>query len=162
MAVARFEETLITPAPFDRYLLGDQSAISAEAKRGYELFKSHGCVACHQGVNVGGNLYQKFGALQSAFEIATDADKGRHNVTRDSGDVGVFKVPSLRNVALTAPYFHLGTVTELKEAVRIMGSSQLGRSLPDDEIALIVAFLNSLTGEVPQLAANETSTEAAR
>lgn len=161
-AIARFEETLITPAPFDRYLLGDQSAISAEAKRGYELFKSHGCVACHQGVNVGGNLYQKFGALQSAFEIATDADKGRHNVTRDSGDVGVFKVPSLRNVALTAPYFHLGTVTELKEAVRIMGSSQLGRSLPDDEIALIVAFLNSLTGEVPQLAANETSTEAAR
>ena len=155
-AIARFEETLVTPAPFDRFLLGDASAIGEDAKRGYALFKDYGCIACHQGVNVGGNLYQKFGALQSAFEIATEADKGRQNVTKNEADVGVFKVPSLRNVELTAPYFHLGTVTRLEDAVRIMGSSQLGRTIPDDEIALIVAFLRSLTGDVPHIAAADT------
>ena len=161
-AIARFEASQVTPAPFDRYLLGDQSAIGADAKHGYELFKNFGCVACHQGVNVGGNLYQKFGALQSAFEIETEADKGRNNVTKDSGDVGVFKVPSLRNVELTSPYFHLGTVNKLEDAVRIMGSSQLGRTIPDDEIAFIVAFLRTLTGEVPQLAANDLQKGPAR
>lgn len=152
-AIARFEETLVTPAPFDRFLLGDAAAIDEDAKRGYELFKNYGCVACHQGVNVGGNLYQKFGALQAAFEIATEADRGRQNVTQHAADAGVFKVPSLRNVALTAPYFHLGTVTRLEEAIGIMGSSQLGRTLSDEEIALIAAFLHSLTGATPALAA---------
>ena len=152
-AIARFEETLITPAPFDRFLLGEADAISADAKRGYALFKGYGCVACHQGVNVGGNLYQKFGALQAAFEIQTDVDKGRQNITKNAADAGVFKVPSLRNVEQTAPYFHLGTVDKLGDAVRVMGSSQLGRTIPDDEIALIVEFLRSLTGEAPQLAA---------
>ena len=151
-AIARFEETLITPAPFDRFLLGEADAISADAKRGYALFKNYGCVACHQGVNIGGNLYQKFGALQAAFEIQTDVDKGRQNVTQNAADAGVFKVPSLRNVAMTAPYFHIGTVDKLVDAVRVMGSSQLGRTIPDDEIALIVEFLRSLTGEAPQLA----------
>ena len=100
------------------------------------MFKNYGCVACHQGVNVGGNLYQKFGALQAAFDIQTDVDKGRQNVTNIEADIGVFKVPSLRNVELTAPYFHLSTVYKLSDAVRVMGSAQLGRTIPDDEIAL--------------------------
>lgn len=160
-AIASFEQTLVTPAPFDRYLLGETNAISAEARHGYTLFKDYGCVACHQGINVGGNLYQKFGALQAAFEITTDADKGRSNVTRDGNDVGVFKVPSLRNVALTAPYFHVGSVARLEDAVRIMGSTQLGLALPAEDIAAIVAFLHSLTGDTPQLTASATQGDSA-
>ncbi|MEQ8663277.1 MAG: cytochrome c peroxidase [Gammaproteobacteria bacterium] len=160
-AIARFEETLVTPSPFDRYLLGDASAIDDEARHGYELFKSYGCVACHQGMNVGGNLYQKFGALQSAFDIASDADKGRQNVTNNQGDEGVFKVPSLRNVELTSPYFHVGSVARLEDAIRIMGTTQLGTTIPDRDIALIAAFLRSLTGEPAQLAAATLTDTAA-
>ncbi|MEQ8231660.1 MAG: cytochrome-c peroxidase [Gammaproteobacteria bacterium] len=152
-AIARFEETLVTPAPFDRYLLGDAAAIDEDARRGYELFKGYGCVACHQGINVGGNLYQKFGALQSASDIMKDAAAGRKNVTSREDDAGVFKVPSLRNVALTAPYFHVGSVERLEDAVRIMGATQLGTAIPEGDIALITAFLRSLTGDLPQLAA---------
>ena len=146
-AIAEFESVLITPAPFDRYLQGDKSAISAEAASGYELFKSHGCSSCHQGINVGGNLYQKFGALQRYYEIENDADKGRLTVTGNVDDVSVFKVPSLRNVAITAPYFHRGEVKELETAIKIMGLAQLGIALSDEDIALITEFLRSLTGE---------------
>lgn len=146
-AIAQFETVLITPSPFDRYLRGDKSAISPDAARGYKLFKSHGCSSCHQGINVGGNLYQKFGALQRYYEIESDADKGRLIVTGNDDDVSVFKVPSLRNVAITAPYFHRGAVTELKTAIQIMGLAQLGIALSDQDIALIEEFLRSLTGE---------------
>lgn len=146
-AIAEFESVLITPAPFDRYLGGEKSAISVAAAKGYELFKSHGCSSCHQGINVGGNLYQKFGALESYYNVETDADKGRFMVTEDSKDISNFKVPSLRNVAITAPYFHNGAVTELETAIRIMGAAQLGINLKDDDIDAIAEFLRSLTGE---------------
>ncbi|MEM7252209.1 MAG: cytochrome c peroxidase [Pseudomonadota bacterium] len=148
-AIAVFERTLITPAPFDRYLAGDADAISLSAKEGYTRFKALGCVACHQGINVGGNLFQKFGAIQAAFEVDSDADRGRENVTRSALDRGVFKVPSLRNVVNTAPYFHDGSVARLQDAVRIMGAVQLGRNLSDDDVNSLVDFLKTLSGEVP-------------
>lgn len=154
-AIARFEQTLLTPSPFDRYLLGDTGAISVRAQRGYELFKGHGCSACHQGINVGGNLYQKFGALQMVAEIENNVDRGRENVTGNETDLGVFKVPSLRNIALTAPYFHNGMAPDLPTAVRIMGAAQLGRVLPEDDISHIVEFLQSLTGSLPRVTLRE-------
>ncbi len=154
-AIASFEETLLTPSPFDRYLLGDTAAISDRAQRGYELFKSHGCSACHQGINIGGNLYQKFGALQAVAEIETKVDRGLENVTSDAEDRGVFKVPSLRNIALTAPYFHNGWAADLPSAVRTMGVAQLGRTLPEDDIDFIVEFLHSLTGSLPNVPLSE-------
>jgi len=146
-AIADFESVLITPSPFDRYLRGDKTAISANAATGYRLFKQHGCSSCHQGINVGGNLFQKFGALERYYKIETDADKGRLMVTNNENHMSVFKVPSLRNVAITAPYFHTGSVTELETAVRIMGFAQLGRSLSDEDIGYIATFLRTLTGE---------------
>jgi len=159
-AIAEFETVLITPSPFDRYLRGDSSAISAEAAKGYKLFKEHGCSSCHQGINIGGNLYQKFGALQSYYSVDTDADKGRLSVTKNANDLSVFKVPSLRNIALTAPYFHTGSVTELETAIRIMGVAQLGRSLSEEDINLIAIFLRSLTAEKNHLDSIETTVRA--
>jgi cytochrome c peroxidase len=149
-ALATFERSLITPdAPFDRYLRGERDALERDAERGYELFKVYGCTACHQGVNVGGNLFQKFGIFQDPFAGAaalSEADLGRFTITGKDADRHVFRVPSLRNVALTAPYFHDGDVASLEEAVESMARSQLGRSLSAQEIDLIVAFLRSLTG----------------
>lgn len=145
-AIAEFEKTLVTPnAPFDRYLRGEKDAISAKAQEGYALFRSKGCIACHHGMNVGGNLYNKFGVMEST----QSADLGRFNVTHDERDKYFFKVPSLRNVALTAPYFHDGRSEDLTDAVKVMARYQLGRSLSDDEVAKIVAFLHSLSGELP-------------
>lgn len=151
-AIADFEKTLVTPAPFDQYLLGDENAISEDAKAGYRLFKRRGCVACHQGINVGGNLYQKFGAIQTYFESDGAEDLGLGRRTNRDGDMSVFKVPSLRNVAKTSPYFHNAGAKDLKTAIFIMGVMQLGLTLPDVEIARIEAFLNTLSGEVPVLA----------
>jgi cytochrome c peroxidase len=150
-ALASFERSLITPdSRFDRYLRGERSALTATEQRGYELFKAYGCVACHQGMNIGGNLFQKFGVFRDPVAQARpDAlvDSGRYRVTQVTRDRGVFRVPSLRNVALTAPYFHDGSVASLEEAVESMARSQLGRSLSSQEIDLIVAFLRTLTGE---------------
>ncbi len=152
-AIARFEETLITPSPFDRYLRGDQLAISDDAKAGYVRFKEYGCVSCHQGINVGGNLYQQFGVL-NFVELDSFLNSRASPVIRERDeDVEMVKVPSLRNVALTAPYFHSGKIKDLPTAVLIMGLSQLGRTIPDEDINLIVAFLNSLTGNWQQHAA---------
>jgi len=146
-AIAEYEKTLITPnAPFDRYLKGDKNAITPEAKEGYALFKSKGCIVCHNGVNVGGNFYNKFGIFKDANSTAL----GRYNITKREEDKYVFKVPSLRNVALTAPYMHDGRTNSLKEAVEIMSEHQLGRYMTEGEILSIVAFLKSLTGEIPQ------------
>ncbi|QOP46539.1 cytochrome-c peroxidase [Sulfurimonas paralvinellae] len=146
-AIAEYEKTLITPnAPFDRYLKGDKKAISQDAKEGYEIFKEKGCVNCHHGVNIGGNLYNKFG-------IFTKEDKtwfGRYNLTHKERDKFMFKVPSLRNIAQTAPYFHDGRTYDLKEAIKIMSLYQLGRHITDDEINKIEAFLQSLNGELPK------------
>ena len=146
-AIAEYETTLITPnAPFDRYLLGEKGAITAEAEGGYELFKSKGCIVCHNGVNVGGNFYNKFGIFKDANSMAL----GRYNITKREEDKYVFKVPSLRNVALTAPYMHDGRAHTLKEAVEIMSEHQLGRYMTQEEIEKIVTFLKSLTGEMPK------------
>ncbi len=152
-AIAEYERSLITPSPFDRFLGGDRNAISEQARRGYDTFKSVGCPACHTGQNVGGSMYQKMGLVRNYFELRgtplTEADNGRFNVTRQESDRHRFKVPTLRNVALTAPYFHDGTRQTLAEAVKIMGQVQLGRELTEPQVADIVAFLESLTGEIP-------------
>ncbi len=148
-AIATFERSLLTPSRFDQYLRGDENAISEEAKKGYEHFKSYGCIACHQGVNVGGNMYQYFGVMGNYFEDRgniTAADLGRYNVTGKEQDRFKFKVPSLRNIALTSPYFHDGSVQTLENAVKVMVKYQLGRSMPEQDLKSIIRFLNSLTG----------------
>ncbi len=152
--IATYERTLTTPdAPFDLYLKGNDAAITKLAKEGYALFKSYGCVACHQGKNVGGNMFQRFGIMGNYFADRghiTEADNGRFNVTRAEQDRHVFKVPSLRNVERTAPYFHDGSAKTLPEAVRTMAKYQLGRSLSQQEVDALVAFLHSLTGAPPE------------
>jgi len=150
-AITEYEKTLITPnAPFDRYLRGDKNAISEEAKEGYRLFKFKGCIICHNGINVGGNLYNKFGI----YKDANSSNLGRYNVTKRESDKFVFKVPSLRNVALTAPYMHDGRIKSLHEAVEFMTQYQLGRYMKEEEIRAIEAFLKSLTGKIPESAKN--------
>lgn len=152
-AIAAFERTLITKnSPFDRWLGGDQNALSAEQKAGYELFKGIGCIACHQGQNVGGNMYQRFGVFGDYFKDRghiTEADYGRFNVTHSESDRFVFRVPSLRNVERTAPYFHDGSTPTLTQAVGVMAKYQLGRTLSDEQVSSLVAFLKSLSGDVP-------------
>ncbi|MBC3208117.1 c-type cytochrome [Pseudomonas sp. SWRI111] len=150
-ALAAFERTLLTPGSrFDQYLLGDTSAISYEEKQGYQRFKDYGCIACHQGVNIGGNMFQKFGVFGDYIADRgnpTSADQGRFNVTADEADRAVFKVPSLRNVALTAPYFHDGSAPDLERAVDIMFQYQLGRMPSAEDKSLIIQFLKTLTGK---------------
>jgi cytochrome c peroxidase len=155
-AIATFERTLLTEnAPFDRYLRGDHRAIGEKAARGYRYFRELGCTSCHQGVNIGGNMFQRFGVMADYFSdraarrpIST-ADLGRFNVTGRELDRYVFKVPSLRNVARTAPYFHDGGAATLDEAVAIMGRYQLGRELSKEEVSALVAFLETLNGDMP-------------
>jgi cytochrome c peroxidase len=163
-ALATYERSLITPnGRFDRYLRGEHQTLTAEEQRGYQLFKSYGCVACHNGLNVGGNLFQKFGIfpdLVSPLRPGTEADPGRFRVTGVSRDHGVFRVPSLRNVALTAPYFHDGRASTLEDAVDTMARVQLGRTLTHEEIGLIVQFLHTLTGEYPGSALVDPTGEA--
>lgn len=146
--------TLLTPnSPFDRYLKGDNNAISAEAKKGFRLFKEYGCITCHEGPNFGGNLFQKMGIYQDYFATQShlnEADLGRFSVTGKEEDKFVFKVPSLRNVALSAPYFHDGSAKTLQEAVALMGIYEVGQPIPDYEIKLLVTFLNTLTGNIPE------------
>ncbi len=145
-AIAEYEKTLITPnAPFDKYLRGDDSAITQKQKEGYILFKDKGCIACHHGINVGGNLYNKFGVMQ----YVSSKRLGRYEVTHKEEDKYYFKVPSLRNVAKTAPYLHDGRFETLDEVVKFMARYQLGQVVTQDEIDKIVAFLNSLSGELP-------------
>jgi len=151
-AIATFERTLITPnSRFDKYLRGDANAISAAEKTGYAKFKQYGCVACHQGVNVGGNMFQKFGVMGDYLAKRgnpTQADLGRYLVTKVESDKYVFKVPSLRNIALTAPYFHDASAKTLDEAVDIMFRYQLGRVASREDRESIIRFLNTLTGEL--------------
>ncbi len=151
-SIAEFERSLATPnSRFDRYLLHEPNALTPREHQGYLLFKSFGCASCHQGVNVGGNMYQKLGVMAPYFTERghiTKADAGRFNVTGDPKDTYMFKVPSLRNVELTAPYFHDGNAPTLADAVRMMAKYQLGRSLSDQEVELIVDFLKTLTGDL--------------
>jgi len=149
--IAEFERSLITPnARFDKFLRGDDSALSAKEKEGYRKFKSYGCTSCHQGVNVGGNMFETLGAMADYFAArgnVTQADYGRFNVTGREEDRFVFKVPSLRNVALSGPYLHDGSAKRLEDAVDVMGKYQLGQSLSSEDIEDIVSFLKTLTGE---------------
>ena len=150
-AIAVFEATLITPnAPFDRYLKGDERALDADQKAGLALFINKGCAACHNGINVGGRMYAPFGVVERpGADVLPPGDKGRFAVTKTASDEYVFRVPSLRNVALTPPYFHSGKVWSLRQAVAIMGSSQLGAKLTDEEVTKITRFLDALTGDQP-------------
>lgn len=149
-AIASFERTLITPnSRFDRYLRGETDAINEAEKQGYRLFKTYGCSSCHQGVIVGGNMYQKMGIFGNYFEDRDQirkSDLGRYNVTGIEEHKHQFKVPSLRNIALTAPYFHDGSAGTLEEAVAIMAKYQLGRTLNNADLQRIVAFLKTLNG----------------
>jgi len=151
-ALAQFQRRLVTPnSRFDRFLSGDQTAISEFEQRGYERFKQYGCISCHNGINVGGNMYAKLGLARDYYGERTDLkahDFGRYNITGREEDLYVFKVPSLRNVALTAPYLHDGSVETLEEVVNGMAKYQLGRRLPEEDLDLILAFLQTLTGEV--------------
>jgi cytochrome c peroxidase len=150
-ALATYERTLISAnSRFDQYLLGNTEILTTEEKYGYQRFKDYGCIACHQGVNIGGNMFQKFGVMGDYFQVRgnpTEADLGRYLVTKAEEDRNVFKVPSLRNVAVTAPYFHDGSAKTLEEAVDVMFKFQLGRVPSDEDKTLIIIFLKTLTGE---------------
>lgn len=150
-AIATFERSLYTPnSRFDRFLRGDLAALNDDEQSGYRLFKELGCVSCHQGMNVGGNLYEKMGVMENYFAARGNvgkADLGRYNLTGIEEQRFEFKVPSLRNVALTAPYFHDGSAETLEEAVRLMAKHQLGIALGEERERLIAAFLRTLTGE---------------
>jgi cytochrome c peroxidase len=148
-AIAAFEETLVTPnSRFDKWLTGDKKALSTDEQAGYKLFKDAGCTGCHNGPAVGGNSYQKMGVV-AAYQASSPAE-GRSAVTGQDADRFKFKVPTLRNVELTYPYFHDGAATTLTQAVDTMGRLQLGRKFSDDENGKIVAFLKTLTGEQPK------------
>lgn len=150
-AIAEFERSLITTdSPFDQWLQGKEDALSPEQKQGYNLFRNYGCASCHQGQNLGGNMFQKFGIFapfKPKERELRKSDLGRFNLTGDESDKGVFRVPSLRNVAVTPPYFHDGSVPDLDTAVAVMGRVQLGREIPPPDRRLIIAFLQSLTGK---------------
>lgn len=165
-AVASFERTLNTPnARFDLWLRGDKQALTELEKAGYERFKAVGCVACHQGSNVGGNMFQRFGVMGEYFEDRghiVEADYGRFNVTHLEADRFVFRVPSLRNVALTAPYFHDGSAATLEQAVGTMAKYQLGQTLDSNAVSQIVAFLRTLTGHLPELGPDGPLAEGAK
>jgi cytochrome c peroxidase len=143
-AIGAFERKLLTPSPFDTFIAGDESALSDEQLAGFDAFVSVGCIACHQGVAIGGGLYQKLGVIKP---YPTE-DLGRAEITGNDADRQVFKVPSLRNIAKTGPYLHDGSIQELDEMIRIMAEYQLGIPVDDAQVSAIQAFLESLTGEV--------------
>jgi len=152
-AIEAFEATLVTPgSPFDAWIEGNDNALTADQKLGLDLFVSKGCTACHTGVNIGGQGYYPFGLIEKpGADILPPEDKGRFEVTKTASDAYVFRAAPLRNIAITAPYFHSGQVWDLEQAVAVMGTAQLGTQLKDDEAQLIAAFLGSLTGEQPRV-----------
>ena len=151
VAIEAYEATLNTPAPFDRYLAGDNSALSAEQKVGMRTFVTVGCAGCHSGALLGGTLQMKFGVVKDYWleTKSTKIDEGKFLATKDDADKYVFRVPMLRNITETAPYFHDGSVAKLEDAVRIMASVQLGRELSDADTSSIVSFMRSLSGATP-------------
>jgi len=152
-AIAAFEATLVTPnAPFDRWMAGEDDAMTPEQIEGFEVFMEAGCASCHNGINLGGNSYQPFGLVERPeWSVLPEEDKGRYQVTRAEEDAYVFKTPTLRNIALTPPYFHSGAIWDLKTAEQVMGLSQLGHELSAEEAEKIAVFLEALTGEMPQV-----------
>ena len=151
-AIGAFERKLVTPSRFDKFLAGDENALNDAEKAGLKVFIDKGCVTCHSGVVVGGNSFQKFGIFANYWDLTKSKkiDNGRFDVTKNEADKYVFKVPSLRNITKTYPYFHDGSVQDLKDAVKIMGKAELNVNLSDEEVASIITFLESLTGEVPE------------
>lgn len=151
-AIGAYERTLMTPGRFDEYLAGKSDALTATEQQGLRIFIDVGCAGCHNGAGVGGGQFAKFGVVENYWPKTHSRviDKGRIDVTKNAEDLYVFKVPSLRNVAMTPPYFHDGSVAELVDAVRIMGRVQLDSDLSDQDMAAIVAFLKSLTGKLPE------------
>ncbi len=146
-AIAEFEKTLTTPnSRFDQYLRGDKTAISQDELAGYNAFKEYGCISCHNGVNIGGNLIQKIGIVN---DFITN-DLGLYHITKEERDKKYFKVPSLRNIELTAPYFHDGQVEILEQAVENMIMLQVGYALKEDEKENIIKFLKTLNGDIPR------------
>ncbi len=151
-AIEAFEATLLTPdSPFDRFITGDVQALTAREKEGLQLYINKGCAGCHGGINMGGSGYFPFGVVEKPQEEITAGDLGRFKFTGVKADQYVFKAPSLRNIALTAPYFHSGKVWSLKSAVALMGSAQLGIKLSDDDTEKIEAFLRTTTGIQPKI-----------
>ena len=150
-AIGVFERKLITPSKFDDYINGNDEALNKTEKEGLQLFFDKGCTTCHSGNALGGNIFQKFGIFGDYWELTKSkkVDTGKFEVTKNEGDKYIFKAPSLRNIEKTYPYFHDGSVQDLNEAVKIMGKAQLNHDLTDQEVDKIVAFLNTLTGEVP-------------
>jgi cytochrome c peroxidase len=144
-ALGAFERRLVTPSRFDRFIAGDYTQLTAEEQHGLATFIRVGCVTCHVGVTVGGSMFRKLGEVE-AYDTP---DLGRFEVTNLDTDRYVFKVQSLRNVAQTAPYLHDGSIATLEEMVRVMGRHQLGKQLTDEEVAAIIVFLHTLTGELP-------------
>lgn len=144
--IGMFERKLMTPSRWDKFLNGDQSALTSAEKQGFNKFSEVGCTACHMGAYVGGSMFQKLG-LVKPYE---SKDQGRFDLTKQEADRMMFKVPSLRNVEKTAPYFHDGSIATLEQAVKLMGTHQLGRELSDADVASITTWLKSLTGEVPK------------
>lgn len=146
-AIGAFERLLTTPSRFDSYLDGNQKSLNTQELKGLQAFARNGCTTCHSGTLIGGQSYQKLGVINP---WKNQADQGRFEVTKAEADKLVFKVPSLRNIAKTGPYFHDSSARTLDEAVRMMAKHQLGLDLPNDEVTVLVAFLNSLTGELPK------------
>jgi cytochrome c peroxidase len=160
-AIAAYERTLITPnSAYDQYVKGNKKALSAQAKRGMDLVQSVGCVSCHMGPNFSGpkmapgiGFYQKFPVYRGSeydSKYNLTSDDGRSDVTKNSNEKNMWRVPTWRNIALTAPYFHNGSVSSLEEAVRVMAKTQLNKTLKDDEVKDIVEFLKALTGKFPK------------
>lgn len=151
-AVGAFERTLVTPAPFDAFLKGNMDAITSQQRKGLWTFMNERCVGCHFSPYVGGQTYHKFGIFEpyQKYTKSEKVDEGRFAVTKNESDKFVFKVPVLRNVAMTPPYFHDGSVDKLSDAVWIMGKIQLGKDLPKEQVQDIVAFLHALTGTIPE------------
>jgi cytochrome c peroxidase len=151
-AVGAFERTLVTPSRFDAFVKGDQNALTDPQKRGLKTFMETGCITCHSSTYMGGQMYQKFGVIEPYWKYtkSEEVDEGRLAVTKNESDRYVFKVPVLRNVEKTAPYFHDGSVSQLQEAIWIMGKVQLGKDLTKPQLEGIGTFLKSLTGEIPE------------
>lgn len=151
-AIGLFERNLLTPSPFDDYLNGNKNALNMDEKIGLQTFIEVGCASCHAGVAIGGNSFQKFGLFReyTHYTGSKHFDLGRFSVTNDPADKAVFKVPSLRNIAATYPYFHDGSVLKLEDAISIMAQSQLNKNLTATQVLSIQTFLNSLTGNLPE------------
>lgn len=150
-AIAEFEKTLLTPGRFDAYLRGDKSALTAEELEGYRLFKENKCATCHVGMNIGGQSFEYMGIKDNYFDYRgtglTDGDNGRFAFTGNESDLHKFKTPTLRNVMITYPYMHDGTITTIEDAIQVMHQFQIGNDITEAETAKIVAFLKTLTGE---------------